>query len=49
MNSEKNKKEFELQEEEIRIPDALFELAMANSFDAFMITTAQKGFSDRFY
>lgn len=37
-------KQFEDEEEEIRIPDDLFEVAMANSFDAFMITTAQKGF-----
>lgn len=44
MNSKNNEKDFESEEEEIRIPDALFELAMANSFDAFMITTAQKGF-----
>lgn len=41
MNPEKD---FELQEEAMRIPDPLFELAMANSFDAFMITTAQKDF-----
>lgn len=43
-NSKSSQKEFELQEENIRIPDALFELAIGNSFDAFMITTAQKGF-----
>ena len=42
--NKKIEKNFELEEEQTRIPDALFELAMANSFDAFMITTAQKGF-----
>ncbi len=35
---------FEQEEMDKQIPDDLFILAMANSFDAFMITTAEKGF-----
>ena len=37
-------KEFEKEEMDTKIPDDLFSLAMANSFDAFMITKAQKGY-----
>jgi PAS domain S-box-containing protein len=44
LDFQEEEKSFEAQEEEARIPDDLFEVAMANSFDAFMITTAEKGF-----
>ncbi len=45
MLKDKNKqKEFEKGEMDKKIPDDLFCLAMANSFDAFMITTSEKGF-----
>lgn len=45
MVKDKNQeKEFEQEEMDKQIPDDLFCLAMANSFDAFMITTSQKGF-----
>ncbi len=43
----KNKEEeikFVVEEQNRQIPDKLFELAMQCSFDAFMITTAEKGF-----
>ncbi len=39
-----DEKSFEQEEADRQIPDKLFELAMACSFDAFMITTAEKGF-----
>ncbi len=42
---EKNdEKKFEIEEKARQIPDKLFELAMTVSFDAFMITTAEKGY-----
>ncbi len=45
MSKNKNdEKKFEMEEKERQIPDKLFMLAMACSFDAFMITTAEKGF-----
>ncbi len=45
MFKDKNKeKEFQKEEMDKNIPDDLFCLAMANSFDAFMITTSEKGF-----
>jgi len=37
-------KQFEAEELDRQIPDKLFEIAMSCSFDAFMITTAEKGF-----
>ena len=46
MFQDRNKeKEFEKEEFDTKIPDDLFSLAMANSFDAFMIAKAQKGLS----
>ncbi len=39
-----DEKKFEKEEASRQIPDKLFELAMACSFDAFMITTTEKGF-----
>ena len=44
INFRKVEKAFEDEEEQSRIPDGLFDIAMANSSNAFMITTAQKGF-----
>lgn len=45
MFKDKNEeKQFEKEEMDRQIPDKLFELAMQCSFDAFMITTAEKGF-----
>ena len=48
MNDKKSEKEFENEEELTRIPENLFAVAMSNSFDALMITTAQKGFTIAF-
>ncbi len=42
--SKSDDKQFEIEERDRQIPDKLFNLAMTNSFDAFMITTAEKGF-----
>jgi PAS domain S-box-containing protein len=39
-----DEQKFEMEEKDRQIPDKLFELAMACSFDAFMITTAEKSF-----
>ncbi len=45
MAQDKNEeKRFENEEMDKKIPDDLFLMAMANSFDAFMITTAHKGY-----
>ena len=44
ITNKNEEKQFEMEERDYQIPDKLFELAMACSFDAFMITTAQKGY-----